>query len=58
METVPLLNALSKVEQLLNIRFHALNDKFQHVFALIDALNANVFHLTASLTILVKSSNK
>jgi hypothetical protein len=45
MEADPLLTALSKLEQLVNIRFNAINDKFQVVSAKLDALNVNVHHL-------------
>jgi hypothetical protein len=45
MELDPHLTALSKLEQLVNIRFDALNDKFQLVSAQLDALNVNVHHL-------------
>jgi hypothetical protein len=49
METDPLLTALSKLEQLANIRFDAINDKFQAVSARLDALNVNVHHLHRKL---------
>jgi hypothetical protein len=33
MESDPLLTALSKLEQLVNIRYDAINDKFQVIYA-------------------------
>jgi hypothetical protein len=45
MESDPLLTVLSKLEQLVNIRFDAKNDKFQLVSARLNALNVNVHPL-------------
>jgi predicted nucleic acid-binding Zn-ribbon protein len=45
MEPFPLLTALSKLEQLENIRFDSINNKLQLVSAQLDALNLNAHHL-------------
>jgi hypothetical protein len=42
MESNPILTALSKLEQLVNIRFNAINEKFLVVFASLDAVDVKL----------------
>jgi hypothetical protein len=57
-ESDPLLTALSKLEQLVNIRLDAINDKFQGVSAQLDALHLYTHHLHSKFDNFGKNSNK